>query len=105
YWPRSEEESFMIEINLIPDVKQELVRAQRVRATVIGGAILAGIISLAAVVVLSVYIFGVQSVRSAASDAAITDGSEQLAKVEDLSKILTIQNQLTMISDLNDNKS
>ena len=34
----------MIEINLIPDVKQELIRAERVRSVVISFSILIGII-------------------------------------------------------------
>lgn len=95
----------MIEINLVPDVKQELIRAQRVRSTVIGGAILAGVISIAVVILLSVYVFVVQSVRFAVSDAAIDTANKELTSVEDLSKILTIQNQLTKISDLNNGKS
>jgi hypothetical protein len=50
------------------------------------------------------YSFGVQSVRGAILDDAIKSGSQQLSSVEDLSKTLTIQNQLTKISSLNDNK-
>jgi Tfp pilus assembly protein PilN len=95
----------MIEINLVPDVKQELLRAQRVRSTVIGGAIVAGVIAIGVVVLLSVYIFVVQSVRMAVSDSTITSANKELTSVEDLSKILTIQNQLTKISSLNDEKS
>ena len=94
----------MIEINLIPDVKQELIRARMIRSAVVSGAITVTIIALAIVAVLSVYIFGVQTVRVAVADDAIKKGSAQLASVEDLSKILTIQNQLTKINELNDNK-
>jgi Tfp pilus assembly protein PilN len=94
----------MIEINLIPDVKQELLRAQKTRAAVISGAILASIIAATVVVGLVLYVFGVQSVRGVILDSQIKDGSEELSKVEDLSKILTIQNQLTRISQLNDQK-
>jgi len=94
----------MIEINLVPDVKQELLRAERVRAVVISGAILAGIISLGIVALLAFYIYAVQAVRGGLADDSITKGSEQLAGVEDLSKVLTIQNQLSKISELNDAK-
>lgn len=94
----------MIEINLIPDVKQELIRAQRVRSVVISFSILSGIIALGIVVLLSAYVFGVQTVRSALADDGIKRGSEQLASVEDLSKVLTIQNQLSLISELNSQK-
>jgi len=94
----------MIEINLVPDVKQELIRARMIRSAVVSGAIITTIIAAAVVAILSVYIFGVQTVRGAVADEAIKKGSAQLASVEDLSKILTIQNQLTKINDLNDNK-
>ncbi|HEY8992660.1 MAG TPA: hypothetical protein VIM37_02310 [Candidatus Microsaccharimonas sp.] len=95
----------MIEINLIPDVKQELIRARMIRSTVVSGAIITTIIAAAVVAILSVYVFGVQTVRSAVADDAIKKGSAQLASVEDLSKILTIQNQLTKVNDLNNNKA
>lgn len=94
----------MIEINLIPDVKQELIKAERVRSMVISFSIITGIIALAIVALLAAYVFGVQTVRSALADDNIKKGNEQLASVEDLSKVLTIQNQLSMISELNDQK-
>ena len=92
----------MIEINLVPDVKQELIKAQRVRSTVISFAIFVGLAFVAIVTILAIYAFGVQTVRSSLADDSIKKGSEQLAKVEDLSKTLTIQNQLTKISTLHD---
>jgi len=94
----------MIEINLVPDVKQELIRAERVRSTVVSTSILVGVISLAVIALLAIYVFGVQGVRGAIADANIKAGGEELAKVEDLSKVLTIQNQLSKISQLNDQK-
>lgn len=92
----------MIEINLVPDVKQELIKAQRVRSTVISFSIATGLIAAGIVTVLALYVFGVQTVRSVVADDAIKKGGEQLAKVEDLSKTLTIQNQLTKISQIHD---
>ena len=94
----------MIEINLVPDVKQELIRARMIRSTVVSGAIIVTIVSVAVVAVLAIYIFGAQAVRGALADTAIKDGSAKLASVEDLSKILTIQNQLTKMTALNDDK-
>ncbi|MEI6228566.1 MAG: hypothetical protein WCP11_00865 [Candidatus Saccharibacteria bacterium] len=94
----------MIEINLVPDVKQEFIRAQQIRAKVITISIIVGVISIAAVVMLAVYIFTVQSVRGGMVDSAIGKYSKDLNNVEDLSKTLTIQNQLTKIQSLNDNK-
>lgn len=94
----------MIEINLIPDVKQELIKARRIRATVISGAIITTIVSVGLVAALAVYVFGVQSVRHALVDDTINKKGAELASVEDLSKMLTIQNQLTKIDALHDAK-
>jgi Tfp pilus assembly protein PilN len=95
----------MIEINLIPDVKQELLKAQRARAVVISASILTSIIAVGVVILLVVYMFGVQGVRNLYLDGQISDKGDQLSKVEDLSKILTIQNQLKTITDLNGQKN
>jgi len=94
----------MIEINLIPDVKQELIKAEKTRSNVIAGSVLVGVVSLAILTLLAVYVFAVQTLRGNIADAAIKDGSEQLASVSDLSKTLTIQNQLTVLTDLNNSK-
>jgi Tfp pilus assembly protein PilN len=94
----------MIEINLVPDIKQALLKAQRIRSTVITGAIMVGVISIAIVALLAFYIYAVQAARGIFADGAIKTGSEKLANVADLSKTLTIQNQLTKMADLNANK-
>ena len=94
----------MIEINLVPDVKQELIKARMIRSAVVSGAIVAMIAAVALVAVLAIYVFAVQTVRGAVADESIKTGSAKLASVEDLSKVLTIQNQLTKINALNDEK-
>lgn len=94
----------MIEINLVPDVKQELITAQRIRATVITGAILVGLISIVIVALLAFYIFAIQGARGILADNAIKSGNDKLIANKDLTKTLTIQNQLTKIDSLNDNK-
>jgi Flp pilus assembly protein TadG len=90
----------MIEINLVPDVKQEFIRAQRVRAQVISWSIFVGVIAVGAVVLLAVYVFGVQFGRSIYADSQIDNGYKTLSKTTDLSKLLTVQNQLTKITEL-----
>lgn len=84
----------MIEINLVPDVKQELIRAQRTRAVVVSFSIVIGLAALGVVVLLALYVFGFQTVRHSLADNAIDEHSKELSSIEDLSKVLTIQNQL-----------
>mgnify|MGYP001584056236 FL=1 len=59
----------MIELNLVPDVKQEFIRAKRIRNVVISTVILVGIVSIGVVVLLALYLFGVQTVRSNLADS------------------------------------
>lgn len=94
----------MIEINLIPDVKQQLINAQRMRTTVISLAIIIGIVTLGIVVVLAVYSYGVQTVRSSILDGQIDEDAKKLSAFEDLSKTLTIQNQLALLPDTHADK-
>lgn len=94
----------MIEINLVPDVKQELIKAQRVRASVISIAILVGIVALGVVVMLAIWVFGVQTARNVITDNTIKSESQKLSGVEDISSTLTIQNQLSKLTQMHDSK-
>lgn len=95
----------MIEINLIPDVKQELIKAKRVRNMVVSGAVLTGVVSVGIVVLLAVYLFGIQALRSTITDGDITKKSEQLKNVPDIENMLTIQSQLANVTDLHNKKN
>ncbi len=88
----------MIEINLIPDVKLELLKARRQRRMVISAAILTSIVAGAVVVLMALYAFGVQTVADTLATGSIDSESKKLSKVKDLSKTLTIQNQLEQLS-------
>lgn len=94
----------MIEINLIPDVKQELIRAQRVRSMVVALAILVGIGAIGVVILLGLWVFGVQTARGVLTDTTIKNESTKLAAINDLSRTLTIQNQLNTLPSLHESK-
>lgn len=94
----------MIEINLIPDVKQELLKAQMQRNVVISGSIVLAIAAAAVVLIAVLYVFGAQKVIMDNANNTIDKQYETLSSVEDLNKLLTIQNQLKTVSTLNDGK-
>lgn len=94
----------MIEVNLIPDVKLEFIKARRTRAKVVMLSVIICVASIGLVVVLCIYTFGVQTVRGVLADNSIKTEYAKLEKVEDISKVMTIQNQLSKISTLNDDK-
>ncbi len=94
----------MIEINLIPDVKQELLRAQTQRNVVISGSILLAIGAAAVVVLVTLYVFGAQKLIMDNVNKTIDTEYTKLSSTEDLNRLLTIQNQLSTVSTLNQKK-
>lgn len=95
----------MIEVNLIPDVKKELIQAQKVRTLVISVAIIATIAAVAVTILLGLYVFGAQSLLLGNAKNSITRESDKLKNVQDLPKILTLQNQVMKISESHNSKS
>lgn len=94
----------MIEINLIPDVKRELIRARRARVYVITGAVFTGLVSVGIVVIMALWLGG-QSLQSSNLDGQISDKSKTLLSKPGLSHMLTIQHQLTKISEYHNEKN
>lgn len=94
----------MIEVNLVPDVKQELIHAERARSFVITGTILVGFAAIALVGVLGFVVFGVQKVSDGYIEGVIDTEYAKLAAVEDIESTLTIQNQLATLPTLHKGK-
>jgi len=95
----------MIEVNLVPDVKKELIQAQKIRALVVSISIIATIAAVAVTVLLGLYVFGAQGLLLSNADKGIKEESQKLNNVEDLPKILTLQNQVQKISDSHNSKA
>ena len=93
----------MIEINLLPNVKRELLKTRVMRNRVISISFLVGGVSIAAVVVLAL-IFGSQIAAEAVQNGVIKDRNDKLMAVEDLNKVVTIQHQLTKINEQHSGK-
>lgn len=93
----------MIEINLIPDVKRELLRTRMVRNAVISLSIIVGIGAIVTTVVLGL-VFGGQLAAEGLQDGEIKKKSSELTAIEDLNKTVTIQHQLQKINDQHNNK-
>ena len=93
----------MIEINLLPNVKRELLKTRAMRNRVISISFLVGGASIAAVVVL-VLILGSQIAAEAVQNGVIKDRNDKLMAVEDLNKVVTIQHQLTKINEQHSGK-
>lgn len=94
----------MIQINLLPDIKQEFVRAKRLRDTVISISVLVGFGSIGLVVIMLV-LLGVQMGREAIVDGNIQTEYAKLQEVEDLNELVTLREQLNNIGDQHANKT
>ena len=93
----------MIEIDLLPNVKRELLKTRAMRNRVISISFLVGGASIAAVVVLAL-ILGSQIAAEAVQSGVIKDRNDKLMAVEDLNKVVTIQHQLTKINEQHSGK-
>lgn len=94
----------MIQINLLPSIKAEYVKAQRTKRTVITVAVIAIASSLAIVAVLASVAYIGQKVRLNGLQDDISKNEKIIKDVQDLDKILTVQNQLSALTPLHDAK-
>lgn len=90
----------MIQINLVPDVKQEMLHAQRMRNVAISFSIVIGIVAVGIVVALALVLAGQTAVQKI-EEGQINSGYSKLSSNADLNSALTIQNQLSTISSQN----
>lgn len=93
----------MIELNLLPDVKQELVKANRIQRIIIVASILASAAAIA--LVLSLFSLSqIQKKHINDLNQDIASKTAQLQKDSELKKILTVQNQLDSLTALHSTK-
>jgi hypothetical protein len=94
----------MVQFNLLPDVKLAYIKAERQKQIVLSVSV---ILSMSAIV-LFVLLFSYSSVIQKKSindlSADISSSGQDLTSTKDLSKILTIQNQIDKLNTLHDNK-
>lgn len=95
----------MIQLNLLPDVKKEFLRAESARRKTIAISILVTIIAAGLTAAIAFYVYAVQNGIMFLQTQDIKNKSEELAKVKDIDKYLTIQNQLKQLSTLHQEKN
>lgn len=84
----------MIQFNLLPDVKLEYIKTERTKRTVIGISVLASAIALALFVFLVLTVDVAQRAYINGLSNEISKKSSELRSTPNLSKMLTVQNQL-----------
>lgn len=94
----------MIQLNLLPEVKKEFLRARAMRRKAISLSILATIVSVGLLAVLGVILVG-QYTATRVMTSSIESRAEQLANIENIDEYLTIQAQLAEIDNLHAGKT
>lgn len=94
----------MIQFNLLPDVKIEYIRTQRMKRSVLMLSIVISGVSVAFLVLLFLTVRVAQPRHMANLQKDVEAGVKTLKATEDINKILTIQNQLNVLNGLHDNK-
>jgi len=94
----------MVQFNLLPDVKLAFIKARRTKYLVLMAASLAAGISLTIMIMLLLAVNVFQKSHLSRVDKDIKKHTSDLQKIPDLTKILTIQNQLKSIPALNSKK-
>jgi hypothetical protein len=93
----------MIQLNLLPDVKLEYIKAERSRRLVISISALVSVAAIGILVLLLLY-GGLQKKHLHDVSADITKESKQLQSKPQIDKILTVQNQLQSLTGLHASK-
>lgn len=91
----------MITLNLLPDIKREFLRSQRVKKLFILGAIMVSGVFVGAVVLLGLYI-GSQKLHLNSVQSDIDESLAALQAQSELSKVVTIQKQLSSLPGLHE---
>lgn len=94
----------MIQINLIPDIKQEMLKAQRTRRMAISASIMVGILAAGVVVALGA-VYGVQLVYANSTKDTIKSEYKALKNIDNIEDVLTIQNQLATLQSYQDERT
>lgn len=93
----------MIQFNLLPDVKLEYIKAQRARQLAMSVSFVVAAAALGLLILA--FSFGqLQKKHIADLDADIASATKKLKSEKDISRVLTVQNQLASVSTLHDKK-
>jgi uncharacterized protein YoxC len=94
----------MIQFNLLPDVKLEYLKARRTRQLVVSISIIATVVSLAILIILLATVYAVQKKSLNDLNSDVGKYTKQVEGTSNLNKILTVQNQLSILTSLHDQK-
>jgi hypothetical protein len=93
----------MIQLNLLPDVKMDYIKAERMRRMALSISVLASLVAIGLLVLL-LLVGGIQKKHLKDLSKDITRDSQTLQQKPQINKILTVQNQLQSLTALHAGK-
>lgn len=94
----------MISINLLPDVKLEFLKTQKIKYRFISLAVIISIICLALLLLMAIYVKGIQPAQLNSAKNKVKESAAKLSSDPDNFKVVTLQNQLTALNTINSQK-
>ncbi|MEX2014375.1 MAG: hypothetical protein WD885_00365 [Candidatus Saccharimonadales bacterium] len=95
----------MVQLNLLPDVKMQYIKARRRKRLILGASFVVSAFFLTLFILLFVYVRFAQQKHMANLSKDITEKTSELQSKNDINKILTVQNQLISLPGLHDDKT
>ncbi len=94
----------MIQFNLLPDVKIAYIRAQRSKRIVVAVSVLVIVTMLVITGLLAGNVYVLQKNHIANVTADIESSTQEIQAIDQIDRVLTVQNQLNTISGLHEEK-
>lgn len=94
----------MIQFNLLPDIKQQYIKAQRTRRLISGISVLVTIVAVVLVVISYLGTEVVQKNRLSSANNNVQKDTAAIKNVPNLSSVLTVQSQLESLPSLDSQK-
>lgn len=93
-----------VQFNLLPDVKQRYVQAEKTKKTVMTTAVIVSAVSLLMFLIMAATVYLINKKQLSDANKDITRFSNQLKNIPNLGKILTVQDQLQALPKLHQSK-
>ena len=94
----------MLQFNLLPDVKKEYVKTKRTKRLIMSVSFLVSAVSIGIVLVLFSVVQVAQKQHISDLSEDIKAAERKIQAIEDIDKMLTVQNQLSLLPDLHKQK-
>lgn len=94
----------LVEINLVPEIKYELLVARSNRDRILSWSIVISAVVLTIVLILVIVVFLAQAIVISNQKQQIKDGFDKYSRYEGVNELLTIQNQLSNLKSIHDKK-